>query len=107
MNLQKRSCFIRTGCLVRRDSLIDTSTPTVSVQIELAALLGTKQRFPERVSIVSVQIELAALLGYFLLYGVWSRTVSVQIELAALLGVSGFCMGRFLLFPSRSNWLPC
>jgi len=56
--------------------------------------------------IVSVQIELAALLGVrknqiaFLF-------VSVQIELAALLGDTCGARRKFLVFPSRSNWLPC
>ena len=62
----------------------------VSVQIELAALLGKDQKRIMEWRNVSVQIELAALLGFTLRPLANKSIVSVQIELAALLGSASF-----------------
>ena len=79
----------------------------VSVQIELAALLGQSSIKEEKNEKVSVQIELAALLGFDEKDRSVEMYVSVQIELAALLGFDAGENQWHLVFPSRSNWLPC
>jgi len=57
--------------------------------------------------LVSVQIELAALLGKYSQDLTNVNFVSVQIELAALLGCVVKDIKETQEFPSSSNWLPC